>query len=151
MRTLMRGRSGPARRRGSPRTRVWSWKRTVMIKAPSRASVPARCSMSSRMGRAPRRTTSLRPTTSEAKTGLYASDYSSCWRRTSATVTPWTWQRKGAQARLVVLKDAEVDLEAPSRAVGWHMRDWLPNYGQQERSRAARLTGGGRRMASGPT
>jgi hypothetical protein len=34
--------------------------------------------------------------------------------------------RNAAQALLVVLKDAEVDLEATSRAVGWQVRDWLP-------------------------
>jgi hypothetical protein len=34
--------------------------------------------------------------------------------------------RNAAQALLVVLKDAEVDLEATSRAVGWRVRDWLP-------------------------
>jgi hypothetical protein len=34
--------------------------------------------------------------------------------------------RNAAQALLVVLKDAEVDLEATSRVVGWQVRDWLP-------------------------
>lgn len=42
---------------------------------------------------------------------------------------------KGAQALLVVLKDAEVDLESTVMAVGWQVRDWLPtavHSGQHE-------------------
>jgi hypothetical protein len=50
--------------------------------------------------------------------------------RTTPTSRLWcggpTWWQNAAQAVLVVLKDAEVDLEATSRAVGWQVRDWLP-------------------------
>ena len=43
--------------------------------------------------------------------------------------------RNAAQALLVVLKDAEVDLESTVMAVGWQVRDWLPtavHSGQHE-------------------
>lgn len=33
--------------------------------------------------------------------------------------------RNAAQALLVVLKDAQVDLDTTDRAVGWQVRDWL--------------------------
>lgn len=34
--------------------------------------------------------------------------------------------RNAAHALLVVLNDADVDLESTTRAVGWQVRDWLP-------------------------
>jgi len=58
--------------------------------------------------------------------------------------------RNAAEALLVVLKDAEVDLEATSRAVGWQVRDWLPTAGRQGRSRAARITRGCHQVAGEP-
>lgn len=44
-------------------------------------------------------------------------------------VVPWAdvvAARNAAQALLVVLRDAEVDLESTAMSVGWQVRDWLP-------------------------